>query len=134
MANRRKVHSALPKWKIATTDLEFRKKVWRVLRWGKDNALKGHEVTELCGEKECPDNTKVRKAMKEIFIINQKPIVSCHKGYFKAETVEEIEECKEKIFRPHYEAAERNMDTCDILIERLKRKKNGKKNRKRFRS
>jgi hypothetical protein len=124
---RNSVHSALPDWMKTTTTLSFRKLVWRKLKWGKRNALKGRVVTKLCGEKEDKDNTKVRKAMKEIFYVNKKPVVSCSKGYFKAETEEEIRECKDKMFEPHLRAALRNIETCDFLIEKIRKRKRRKK-------
>ena len=74
-------------------DGEFiRKGILLNLKFGKENAIKSHDLARVIGIKVTSTNQQIRKICKELLVNDHIPILSCSKGFFKANDDDEIKD------------------------------------------
>jgi len=86
------VHETVPSSKMERQQNKeiITRGVLKHLQFGKANAIKSHELARLIGIEATATNQQIRKTCKELLIHKNIPIISCTKGFFKAENSEEI--------------------------------------------
>lgn len=62
------------------------------LKFGKENAIKSHDIARAIGVKVSGTNQQIRKACKELLVERKIPIISCTKGFYKAKEKNELRE------------------------------------------
>jgi len=79
-------------------DSDFiRKGILLNLKFGKENAIKSHELARLIGIKVTSTNQQIRKICKELLVNQHIPILSCKDGFFKAKDNIEIKNYVESL-------------------------------------
>jgi phosphoribosylformylglycinamidine (FGAM) synthase PurS component len=71
---------------------EIEKRILRVLKFGKENAIKSPQIAKMIGIEITNTNQKLRKACKDLLLNDICTILSSEKGFYKAKDQEEVKE------------------------------------------
>lgn len=93
------IHETVPQSPMEEVEekVNLKKGILLNLQFGKENAIKSHELAKMIGIKSTATNQQIRKACKELLVEDRVPILSCSKGFFKAQDREEILEFQKSL-------------------------------------
>lgn len=77
---------------------KLKRQILQVMPKGRDNARPAASlVEEIDLDEQDPTERRLRKHIQELVVDHEKPIGSCHDGYFRIETEEELNEYLEDL-------------------------------------